>query len=262
MGRILTAITLGLLIISCSDSKIEKKGFQVREITEDESGQKVVGLQIDSLKLETRPRNVLLTFNAQHRLTPIYKVNYNKKTKKKFTGSNAFHTSWNDEYGDGNNWNQNFMPGFEAVYGYNFVNISHYNNETQTQNRLFENPVLIKTLYYPAFTNDTLNFQPVQRDFYMVSVYDEDSNKDGFINAKDLRRFYHFDINGQNKTALIPKEYSVMNSEYDSANDFMYIFAKKDKNHNGQMELDEPTDIFWIDLKNPKNVGKQYETNY
>jgi hypothetical protein len=260
MNKFLSILFIGVLTVSCSDNSIEKKGFQVSEISEDESGQKVVGLKMDSLKLETRPRNVLLTFNAEHRLTPIYKVNYDKKTKKPFTGSNAYHTNWNDNYGDGNKWNNNFMPGFEAVYGYNFVNVSHYNNSTNIENKLFDEPVLIKTLYYPAFSKDTLNYKPVKRVYYMVSVYDEDSNKDGFINAKDLRRFYHFDINGLNKTALIPKEYSVMSSEYDSANDIMYVFAKKDKNQNGQMESDEPTDIFWIDLDNPENVGKQYKT--
>lgn len=94
----------------------------------------------------------------------------------------------------------------------------------------------------------------------MVSVYDEDSNKDGFISVKDLRRFYYFDINGKNKKALIPKNYSVMSSEYDSANDYMYVFAKADTNKNGQMENNEPIDIFWIDLKNPENIGIQYKS--
>jgi hypothetical protein len=92
----------------------------------------------------------------------------------------------------------------------------------------------------------------------MVSVYDEDSNGDGFINVKDLRRFYCFDIEGGNQRSLIPKNYSVLSSEYDSPNDFMYIFARDDKNGNGQMEQDEPTDIFWIDLKNP---GLQYKSD-
>lgn len=260
MNRLFIAIFIGLLTMGCSDNKIEKKGFQVSEITEDERGQKIVGLQIDSLKLETRPRNVLLTKNKEHRLTPIYKVNYDKKTKRPYTGSNHYHSTWDDDENDGNNWNSNFMPGFEAIYGYNFINISHYNNETKTENKFFDRPVLIKTLYYPAFSNDTLNYEPVSRGYYMVSVYDEDSNKDGFINVKDLRRFYHFDINGMNKKGLIPKGYSVMSSEYDSGNDFMYIFAKRDENQNGQMELSEPTDIFWIDLKNPENTGIQYKT--
>lgn len=263
MNKLLICLfIIGILLSSCSEnSSIEKKGFQVSEITEDEDGKKIVGLSMDSLILETRPRNVLLTNNPAHRITPIYKVNYDKKTNKPYTGSNRFHTNWYEDYDNGNNWNYNFMPGFEAMYGYNFINISHYNNSTNIGNLFFDKPVLIKTLYYPAFSKDTLNFQPVNRDYYMVSVYDEDSNNDGFVNAKDLRKFYHFDIEGKNKRSLIPPSYSVMNSEYDEANDFMYIFARLDANLNGQMEQNEPIDIFWIDLKNPENVGVQYKSN-
>lgn len=257
--KIVLFLLLVLVIASCNENSIEKKGFQVSEISEDETGQKIVGLNMDSLKLETSPRNVLLTNNPKHRLIPVYKVNYNKKNKNPFTGSNYYHTKWEGNNGVENNWNNNFMPGFEAIYGYNFINVSHYNNQTKKENKFFDKPVLIKTLYYPAFSKDTLNGKPVNRKHYMVSVYDEDSNNDGFISVKDLRRFYYFDIDGNNKRNLIPENYSVMNSEYDSANDFMYVFAKSDKNNNGQMEQNEPTHVFWIDLSNPENNGIQYK---
>jgi len=248
-----------LLFQGCSDDKMETKGFQVNEIAEDEEGKKIIGLPIDSLAFETRPGNVLLTNNPTHRLTPIYKVNYHKKTGKPFVGSNHFHTYWNREVSDGNNWHDNFMPGFEAVYGYNLVNISHYNLDSNTQNEFFKKHVLIKTLYFPSFSNDTLNNQPVNRNYYMVSVYDEDTNKDGMITMKDLRRFYLFDVEGHKKMALVPKNYSVMSSEYDSSNDYMYVVAKLDQNINGQMEQEELTHIFWIDLKNPENTGVLYQ---
>ncbi len=259
MKRIIPALLI-LLLFGCEKKKIAKKGFQVREITENEEGKKIVGLPIDSLKLETKPRNVLLTKNRNHRLTPIYKVNYNKKTGKPFTGSNAYHSSYG-EYGDNdeNNWNHHFMPGFEAIYGYNFVNISHFNNATKEENLFFEKPVLVKTFYYPAFSKDTLNNEPIERDFYMVSTYDEDTNGDGYINVRDLRRLYHFDLDAKQKTLLIPKNYSVMSSEYDPENDYMYIFARIDKNENGKMEYKEATHIFWIDLKDPNNRGLQYK---
>ena len=259
MKRLISIFFLVALLQGCKDNSMEKKGFQVNEISEDEQGKKIVGLPIDSLKLETRPGNILLTKHPNHRLTPIYKVNYIKKTNEPFIGSNEFHTTWNDGREAGNNWNNNFMPGFSAVYGYNLINISHFNNLEKSQNEFFEKPVLIRTLYYPAFSNDTLNYQPVKRDYYMVSVYDEDTNKDGFINVKDLRRLYLFDINGILQKELIPKNYYIMSSEYDPDNDFMYVFAKLDQNKNGQMELQEPTHIFWVDLKNPENNGALYK---
>jgi len=243
---------------ACSKNKLEKKGFPVNSETTEQNQ----GVVNDTFKFETAPRNVLLTKNNEHRLTPIYKVNYDKKNKLRFVGSNEYHSNYSD-FGEtnGNQWNYNFMPGFEAIYGYNFVNISHFDNKELTANNFFEDPVLIKTLYFPAFSNDTLNKKPVERNYYMVSVYDEDTNNDGFINVKDLRRFYHFDISAKLKKPLIPVNYSTMSSEYDPANDYMYIFAKIDKNNNGQMEADEPTHIFWIDLNNPEKNGIQYEMN-
>ncbi len=258
MNKIVIIFTIAVLALSCHDDKSEKKGFQVNELSEDENGEKIVGLKLDTLSFETRPIDVLKTNSPAHRLSPIYKVNYTKDNIP-YTGSNAYHGNWNFDNIEGNNWNRNFMPGFEALYGYNLVNVFHYNNQTKKGHKLFTQPALIKTLYYPTFSSDTLNYKPVKRDFYMVSVYDEDSNKDGYINAKDLRRFYHFDTEGKNKKALIPKTYTATHSEYDSANDFMYVFAKKDTNQNGQIEPNEPTAIFWIDLKNPMHNGIQYK---
>ena len=255
MKRILF-IALALTILGCSDDSHEK-GFQVSEITKAD-GKKIVGLPIDSLNLETRPGGILLTKNPNHRLIPIYKVNRNNRTGESFTGSNNFHTRWDNGQNRGNNWNYNLMPGLEATYGYNMINVSHYSTETATQNELFENPVLIKTLYYPAFSNDTLNYEPVRRDYYMISVYDEDTNEDGFINMQDLRRFYLFDIDGTSRQELIPTNYSTLSSQYDSDNDFMYVFARLDKNQNGQMESEEPIHIFWIDLKRPERNGVFY----
>lgn len=261
MNRLLIIVFFGLMAAACSNSEFEKKGFQVSEIVEDEEGRQVLGLDLDSSLMDTRPREVLLTSMQAHRLTPIYKVNYNKKTKEPFTGSNSFHYTWYD-HAEGNNWNSHIMPGFEAMYGYNLMNVAHYNHETEKGRNFFDNPVLIKTLYYPSFETDTLDFQPVQRKHYLVSVYDEDSNKDGFINTKDLRRFYSFDINVENKRAIVPPNYSVISSQYDPANDYMYVYAVKDANRNGQIENFEPTEIFWVFLQDPLFKGKQYPIAY
>ncbi|HEU5292545.1 MAG TPA: hypothetical protein VFU05_17980 [Cyclobacteriaceae bacterium] len=243
-------------LIGCED-KLEQKGFAVTTtINEDEN--KDDGISKDSLTFPTRPSNVLLTGNAIYRLATIYKVNFNKDSTT-FIGSNNFHYNFEDiSESSGNQWNNNYLPGLEAVYGYNLVNVSHFNTETQKQNFLFERPVLIKTLYYPAFSKDTLNYKPVNRNYFMISVYDEDTNKDGFINVNDLRRFYSFDMNAENKKPIVPTNYSVYKSEYDPANDLVYIFAKLDENKNGMADELEPIHIFWVDLKNPERTGKQH----
>lgn len=257
--RIIT-ITLSLLLFfaltSCGD-KLEQKGFAVTP-TRDAGETAVDGISKDSLTFPTRPSNVLLTGNPLYRLVTLYKVNFTKDSTT-FIGSNDFHYNYESiAESNGNQWNNNYLPGLEALYGYNLVNVSHFDMETQKQKLFFERPVLLKTLYYPSFSKDTLNYKPVSRNYFMVSVYDEDTNKDGFINAKDLRRFYSFDIHADNKKPIVPKNYSVYKSEYDPANDFVYIFAKLDSNNNGQVDELEPISIFWVDLKNPERTGKQY----
>jgi hypothetical protein len=261
MNKISAILTLTLvyLMTSCSDGKLDEKGFQVSPTSEDTENELNNGLNRDSLKFETRPSNVLLTGVPNVRLTTIYKVNLNKKDNSTFIGSNSFHYKYEEtESKTGNNWNNNLMPGLEAVYGYNLTNISHYDIKENKQKNFFEKPVLIRTLYYPTFSKDTLNYKPVNREYFIVSVYNDDTNKDGFVNLKDLRRIYLFDINGVRQKALIPENYSVFKSEYDSDNDFMFVFAQLDNNNNGQQDEGEPIHIFWIDLKDPNKTGRQY----
>jgi hypothetical protein len=257
-GNILLIILLIFIQTSCSNNKLEEKGFSVKDLQVADSSEeeKVEGIYKDTLKFETRPSNVLLTGISNVRLITIYKVNL-KKDRTTFIGSNKY--LYNDiESEEGNNWNGNIMPGITGVYGYNLVNVSLYNFQNNKRKELFDKPVLIKNLYYPAFSKDTLNNKVVKRNFLLVSVYNNDTNKDGFINQKDLRRFYLFDSNGEKQKQLVPENYSVFKSEYDSDNDFMFVFARLDKNANGQIDDNEPINIFWVDLKDPTKTGQQY----
>lgn len=249
-------LTFVILLTSCTNRKLDEKGFQVGP-TDNPENDLTNNLSKDSLKIETQPSNVLLTGIPNVRLTSIYKVNVNKDNKSTFIGSNSFHYSYEDD-DKTNNWNNNIMPGISAVYGYNLVNISYYDIQENKQKNFFEKPVLVKTLYYPTFSKDTLNNEPIKRDYFMASVYNEDTNKDGFINSKDLRRLYLFNIKGEKQKSLVPENYSVFKSEYDSDNDFMYVFAKLDHNKNGKQDDKEPIHIFWIDLKEPNRTGRLY----
>lgn len=259
LHSILVILFYGFLT-GCNNNRLEEKGFPVNQsqsFTQNEED-RTEGISNDSLKFDTRPSNVLLTGIANVRLTTVYKVNLQKKDGSTFIGSNQF--LFNDiEAEKGNNWNGNLIPGLEGVYGYNLVNISHYDINNNFKKAFFEKPVLVKTLYYPSFSKDTLNSIPVNRAYFLVSVYNDDTNKDGFINQKDLRRFYLFNSNGEKQNALVPENYSVFKSEYDPANDFMFVFAKLDKNANGQADDLEPVHIFWVNLKDPTKTGLQYE---
>lgn len=129
---------------------------------------------------------------------------------------------------------------------------------TQKLNYFFKKPAFIKTLYYPSFEQDSINKKPVNRNYYLVSVYDEDTNKDTILNKKDLRHFYLFDSTNTVKTLLIPADYSVIRSQYDWHNDVMYIYASQDIDKNGMRDKKEPIHIFWIDLRKPTKAIRMY----
>jgi hypothetical protein len=255
---LITSFLTFALIASCSRNKLEPKGFQVNPSTISEEESKVDGFSNDSL-FETKPGDILLTGINQYRLIPIYKVNIHKRTQEKFIGSNNFHENYTEiASSSGNQWNSNYLPGLEAVYGYNMVNISHFDFTAKQQKFFFEKPVLIKTLYFPSFSSDTLFYKPVKRNYYLVSAYSEDSNKDGAINEKDIRHLFYFDANAGDKSMLIPEDYSVLRSVYDPGNDYLHVYAVHDANKNGQRDENEKMNIFWVDLRNPKNNGIQY----
>lgn len=252
-------IAMAALFTNCSGPGLEEKGFRVDPSSRQDGAEQPNGLSRDSLKFSTRPSNVLLTGVPHIRLTTVYKVNHRKDDSSTFIGSNNFHYRYDDSEGNPRNrWHEHLMPGIEAVYGYNLVNIAHFDVNTGLQKLFYERPVLIKTLYYPSFTNDTLNGVPVSRSHFLVTVFDDDTNKDGYINPRDLRRIHLFDVNGQRLKAPIPENYSVFSSEYDPANDRMYVFAKLDANNDGRVDEDEPVHIYWIDLKDPLRSGRLY----
>ncbi len=258
MNRIFFLVCL-LFLISCNHSnELDKKGFQVEEVVDSKVAQNLI--KKDSLDFTVKSKGMLLTADASIRISPLYKLNYNKKDKVYFTGSNGFYFnySYDNEQEKGNHWD-NLIPGFTALYGYNLVNIFHYNHTENKGKNLFDKPVLIKTCYYPSTANDTLNFQPIHRKFYMISAYDEDTNKDKFINTNDLRRFYFFDQNGNNKSLIVPKNYSVIGADFDPYNDYLYINAIFDVNNDGKVSDEEPISVFYLNLKEPSQKGLIYE---
>lgn len=262
MKRIYLPILFSIVLISCEEEPKEvRKGFTVNNSSPEEGKVNITGIQSDSAGFEIRPNGILLTAKPQDRLVPIYKLNYRlrKKDTIYYTGSNAFHYSYSElGRSEGNNWNNNFMPGFEAMYGYNFINIHYHNTLSKKTVQFFEKPVLIKTLYYPTPSKDTLNGEPVKREYYMISAYNEDTNGDGYINTDDLRRFFLFNLDGTLNVQLIEDGYSVNSSQYDPSNDYMYVYAALDENENGIQDDKEDVHVFWIDLKNPENRGRLF----
>lgn len=249
---LIIALISSFFIISCKREKeIEEEQLTFSEY---QQSKKPSGLATD-VSFPSTSGTVLLTGMDDVRLIPVYKVD----PKSNRDMQNEYSTTYYDRYyynaEDEDNYKY-FMPGIDIIYGYNMVNMGHYDLTNEKLSYFFDHPVLIRTLYFPGERRDSLYNQPVNRDYFMVSVYDEDTNRDSLINTRDMRRMYHFDRLSTTKTTLLPPEYSAIRSTYDYKNDIMYIYARFDENSNGTPEREEPIAIFRLRLSEPTDVRK------
>ena len=264
LNKVFIFFSLTLLLSCTKPAETKEEQLSVSEL-ETETEQPTTDSTINSIQgnvawsqLSTAPNAVILTGLAEHRLVSVYKSRQAAKAAAEDPDAITFSYEKDEYDGDRSEKVSHFMPGLDILYGYNLLNIAHYDMKNEKLNFFFKRPALVKTLYYPSFEQDSLHKEPINRNYYLVSVYDEDSNKDTLINKKDLRKFYHFDASSQLKTALLPEHYSAIRSQYDPQNDAMYIFAIQDSNKNGQCEKKEPVHVFWIDLKIPMKAIRLY----
>lgn len=249
------------LLLSCFSnctSKVERKIEKTIHYIGGRSSEWVAGFRADSLNFTTQPGAVWLTGHPSIRLNSVFMLFPMNDALQK--GSDSYYGKYEeeDQYEIGNHWNGHLYPGFDAVYGFNMVNISHYDVTTSKQHLLFEQPVLIRTAYFPTAKKDSLLKQPVPRNHILVTAHNSDTNNDTLINTQDLRRLFLFDINGNKIKTVIPENYNVFQSDYDQWNDRWLVYARLDQNNNGQSEPTEPIHLFWVNLKDPTQSGRMY----
>jgi hypothetical protein len=256
----ITNLAIVCIIISGCSSKREPKEEQIRvdissdSLLNDTTFFNSVKGNLSLSQIPSEPNTVVLTGMPQHRLVTVYK---SKITPPRAKYDEYGYSRDNYESGESERY-RHFMPGIDLIYGYNLLNIAHYDLTTEKLNFLFDHPVLVKSLYYPSFVQDSIDKKPVNRDYYLVSVYDADTNTDTLINKHDLRRFYYFNATASEKIQLLPPDYSVVRSQYDWKNDLMYVFANHDANKNGIVDKKEPLHIFWFSLKSPATAKRLY----
>lgn len=268
MKRTFLLLLSGLLWVSCerkTAADVYDKDPYVDVYREDPAENDSI-LKANNAELTLRPLRVIFTGYPQYALLPMLKVRYDDDGSPYTNDIEYNELSYRNENdyeelrnkADYYNMHNNIVAGFGAIYGDDLMNILITNNTTGERKMLFEQPVRIKNFYYPSPLTDVLANKPVKRQYYMVSCYDEDTNKDGYINRDDLRRFYLFSLDGKPVRALIEKNYGVVGSDYDYVNDLLFVYAYLDSNNNGKIDAKDPKHIFRIDLKKPETTSVVY----
>jgi hypothetical protein len=253
MTKILFTVLSTILLISCNqnkEKKIEQLTYNEYESNKvDSSG---LNEKYTFQQIPNSPSSVMLTGIDEIKLIPIYKIK--KDTDKSI--SYIQESSYREQYENERLNFRYFMPGMDLISGYNLINVAHYNLATGQLSYFFKKPALIRNLYFPGVRHDSLNGQPIARNFFLLSAYDEDTNKDSLINKKDFRRIYFIDKINSQKISLIPNTHSAIRSTYDYKSDIMYVYARHDTNKNGVPDKSEPINIFLINMQIPTESKK------
>jgi hypothetical protein len=259
--RLLLVVCLMLSLFSCDEFKKETKTPEddVVEVDGEISTQLENNMVVPDTTFDTLdfyPKEIITTGNPPHRLISIYRSQkMAESVREKFSFSSDYSSYGTDHFAD---IEERYMPGIDLLHGFNLVNLADYDLKSKQLNYLFDHPVIIRSVYYPSFTPDTLNKIPLHRDYYIVTVYNQDTNGDTLISTSDLRRIYLFQPGGVARVPVIPNNYSVIRSQYDSLTDSFFIFARLDANRNGQPEVEEPIHIFSMNLTNPSVADPVY----
>lgn len=248
----ITGLILMVVFFSCRNSNYsEKKGEQIR-VEENTSFEEFEKIDTGSIKKYIWPSSIVLTGISHQRIIAIYRNKYlvDKDNRiSRFSG----------DFGEDETYTyEHYYPGFDLLSGYNLINLSYFQIPIGKTKLFFNKAVLIKSLYFPSFIQDSIEKKPILRDYYLVSVYDEDTNNDKILDRKDFRHFYCFSDSCTNKKQLLPNNTSLIRAQYDSPNDLLYLYAKLDENKNGSIEKTEPLNIYLLNLKYPSTAKKIY----
>ncbi len=242
------------LLLSCNDDRPEEKGQSISIAEIDTTVSTGLKSSNSFTQLNTTPNAIILTGIPDVRLISIYKIPIKNDKNILYDEGTTYDERDENEFAEVNYGY--YMPGIDIIRGYNLVKIGHYQIDKDSLSYFFNRPVLIRTLYFPGVKNDSLEKKPMLRDFFLVSVYESDTNNDSIISNKDLRRFYFISERNAEKISLLPENFSSIRSTYDHKQDIMYIHARHDQNKNGSAEKEEPVTIFMLDLRNPRLMKK------
>jgi len=251
---IFLSIMIGLF--SCKQKKNTKEqSISLNETSVSFDTSNGIGSSNNFSQLNTSPNDLVLTGIDNIRLLPIYKIPQSQDKNILYDQGSSYDSE--KEFLNEDDFRY-YMPGIDIIRGYNLVNIGHYNILKGQLTYFFKKPVLVRTLYFPGVLKDSVNKKQINRNFFLVSAYNEDTNHDSLINNKDFRKLFYIDELNETQISLLPNDFSAIRSTYDFKNDIMTIRARKDENKNGVLEKTEPISIFLLDLKNPKTLKHVY----
>lgn len=234
MRKLILIIPFLIIIFSCENEKQPKVDYKTqndkKEIFRDSTQ-----IIINELPIEIDSTDYLIYVIGEPN-TINYRSSYTGSESGSYDKNNFSVTS--SHYGD---------------FTGKIHNLKFQKQETDTINELTDKTILISSF---GFLREIFNQN--QRQFLIYTVYDNDTNGDQRINARDLRTLYLSEINGQKFKKLAPDFQELIDWKTIKIQNRLYFRTIEDIDKNGKFNNDDKLHNFYIDFDDENLKVNEY----
>jgi hypothetical protein len=134
--------------------------------------------------------------------------------------------------------------GENEITGY-LQNLKFQKTDSDSIRPLTDKPVLIQTASYLKSVSDR-----AKKQILVYTMYDMDTNRDGKLDASDIKSLYLSDISGDRFTKISPNFQELIDWSLIESINRLYFRTVEDTNKNGQFDKNDVVHYNYIDLAN------------
>ena len=116
-----------------------------------------------------------------------------------------------------------------------------------------ENRIQIQTVTYPQSFSESS-----KKQILVYTLTDEDTNRDGKIDSKDIKSLYVSQINGSDFTKLSPDFQEVIDWNIIVVQGKLYFRTIEDINKNGAFDKNDTVHYYFVNLLDKEWVALEY----
>ncbi|MFN3640686.1 MAG: hypothetical protein ACK4UK_07190 [Flavobacterium sp.] len=224
-------VLIVLLFISCKDEQ-----EQLKVIYSD--SKKVTESKIDTTSIKIADLPIFIE-GTSYLLHPIGDVRVYGGSRSYGSGSSSISFSIS-------NYSRFELTGY-------LENVRFQHKDSTSFYSLTENRIQIQTVTYPQSFSESS-----KKQILVYTLTDEDTNRDGKIDSKDIKSLYVSQINGSEFTKLSPDFQEVIDWNIIVAQGKLYFRTIEDINKNGAFDKNDTVHYYFVNLLDKEWVAMEY----
>lgn len=221
--HLMLAVISVSLLTACKDEKEKPK-----VIYDSTAKEKKESPKVDTTLIEIADLPVQIT-GTNFLIHPVGDMRFYDKSKYGTSGGNEVSYTIS-------NYNEFEITGFLS-------NLKFQHADSDSLKVLTKEPVLIQTATYLKAVADRTKQQ------YMVyTLADMDTNKDGKLDASDIKSLYISSVSGENFTKISPDFEELIDWKLIESKNRLYFRTIEDTNKNGEFDKDDVMHYSYVDV--------------